>query len=176
MTATMKLDTVSKLTLIGVYAMQNTIAATMANDDVDQKKTSPDTLADIFGAAAAKDLPAFAGRNQIAWMLANIARDSANPVEVSRHLLKTAAHGVNLVGVDIRQTFDDFVSDMISALKNPSPLKNAQTADHFGVSPAEFAVIKSSLETAGFAFTGNTITALPTVQPQGQRYKQALRA
>lgn len=172
----MKLDTVSKLTLIGVYAMQNTIAATMANDDFDGKKPKPETLAEVFGEAAAKDIAGFAARNQLAWLLANIARDSHDAKAVQKHLLKTSAHCVELTGVDIRKTFSDFVSDMIGALKNPSPLKNAQTYDHFGINEAELGTIRTALEEAGFGFNGNTIQSLPAPPPQHFRRKQALRA
>ena len=172
----MKLDTVSKLTLIGVYAMQNTIAATMAQDDLDREKTTPATLTDVFGAAAVKDLSGFAARNQLAWFLSNLARDSHDPKEVQKHLAKTAAHCVALTGVDIRKTYDDFITDMIGALKNPSPLKNAQTVDHFGFNAAELATVKTALEEAGFGFQGNTITSLPAPPAQAFRTKQALRA
>lgn len=173
----MKLDTVSKLTLIGVYAMQNTIAATMARDDLDRSKASPETLADVFGQAAAKDLAGFAARNQITWLLSNIARDSHDAKEVQKHLAKTAAHGLSMTGVDIRKAYDDFLTDMIGALKNPSPLKNAQAADHFGIGAPELATIKTALEQAGFGFEGNTIASLPAPPPaQAYRQNRALRA
>jgi hypothetical protein len=171
-----KLDTVSKLTLIGVYAMQNTIAATMANDDFDGKKTKSETLAEVFGEAAAKDLAGFAGRNQLVWLLANIARDSHDAKAVQKHLLKTSAHCVELTGVDIRKTFDSFVTDMVGALKNPTPLKNAQTYDHFGINDAELGTIRAALEEAGFGFSGNTIQSLPAPPAHHFRQKKALRA
>lgn len=169
----MKLDTLSKLTLISVFAMQNMIASSMASADLEDKKSTPEKLAEVFGEAAAKDLEGFGQRNKLTWLLANLARDSHDAKEVSRHLNKTAAHGVTLAGVDIRKTFDDFITDMIGALKNPSPLKNAQTVDHFGVGAAELASIRTALEGAGFGFNGNTIQTLPAAPVT--RHTQTLR-
>lgn len=172
----MKLDTLSKLTLISAFAMQNMIAASMAREDLEDKKAIPEKLAEVFGEAAAKDLEGFGARNKLTWLLANLALESHDPKQVAKHLNKTAAHGVALTGVDIRRTFDDFISDMIGALKNPSPLKNAQTSDQFGISPAELSTIRTALEEAGFSFNGNTIQSLPASPAPSTRHQQTLKA
>ena len=172
----MKLDTLSKLTLISVFAMQNMIAASMAREDLDDKKLAPEKLAGVFGEAAAKDLEGFGQRNKLTWLLASLVRDSNNPQEVAKNLNKTAAHGVSLAGVDIRKTFDDFITDMIGAMKNPSPLKNAQTSDQFGISAAELATIRTALEGAGFCFNGNLIQSLPAAPAPSTRQQRTLTA